>query len=218
MKPLITLLSLALLTACAELPLPDGALVGPFFRPENISSPSPKLPDDLQRVLILIPADTTPDRILTPETISDLHRTLLSSLTNAARFELIPIGTTDLIPFTQGKSLSSTAPIPSGVIEQLARKYRAQGILFTDITSYSAYQPLKLALRTKLARLDNLQILWASDNLFSAADPRVANSARNYAKKHSSGQPGNLTYTILQNPTRFAEYTTSTLCDTLPHR
>ncbi len=219
MKTYLVVLPFIFLAACTQTPLADGARMGPFFHPANISRPSPKLPVTLHRVLVLIPVDATADRILTPETLSDLHRVLISALTQSARFELIPVTNQDLVPHTRGIPLNSTAPIPSGVMEQLAITYDAQAILFTDITSHSPYPPLRLGLRTKLARLDNLQILWASDTNFSASDPRVSNSARNYARKHStSNQAGNLTYTILQNPTRFAEYAVYSLCETLPIR
>jgi hypothetical protein len=219
MKTNLLLLPFLFLVACTEIPRPDGARFGPVYYPANTSSTSPNLPKDLHRVLVLTPADTTTDRILTAEAISDLHRVILSTLTHSARFELIPLSHRDLAIYTQGQTLNSTAPIPSGIIEQLAQNYQAQGILFTDITNYSPYPPLQLGLRTKLARIDNLQILWASDTNFSAADSRVANSARKFAKKHSTNrEAGDLSYVILQNPSRFAEYASSTLFETLPVR
>ncbi len=216
---ILPLLSIALLTSCAHNTLPDGAVVGPFYHPENISRAEETLPLDLARVIVLVPADRTPGHSLTPETLAEIHQALIRSLTSSARFELVSLSQSQLSRFTGSASIASDSEISADLLSQLAHAHQAQGILLTDITSYSPYPPLALGIRTKLARLDSSKILWATDHLYQASDPRVANSARKYAITRSTHRgPGNLSHSILQNPSRFAEFVSSSLCETLPRR
>ncbi len=119
-----------------------------------------------------------------------------------------------------GKSaIASVEELPSGFFEKLGKAYGADAILFTDVTTFSAYPPLALGLRMKLARISDRVIWWAADNVFSAAEPAVSNSARRHALKVGADRgPGDLSHTILQNPSRFAGYALAETFGTLPAR
>jgi hypothetical protein len=61
--------------------------------------------------------------------------------------------------------------------------------------------------------------MWAADNVFSATNPAVANSARRHALKLGRDRgPGDLSHTILQSPSRFAAYALHETFATLPNR
>ncbi len=220
MRPLLlSLLLAALATSCSHAPITDGAVIGPFFKPENVSRTVDPLPADLVRVVVIVPADRTPGHNLTPETLAEIHQALIRSLTATARFEIVSINHAQLAAYTDISSIASDGEIPADLFPKLAQAHQAQGVILTDITSYHPYPPIALGLRTKLARLDDPKILWATDHLFHASDPKVANPARKYATTHATNRgPGNVSHAILQNPARFAEFATSTVCETLPRR
>jgi hypothetical protein len=59
--------------------------------------------------------------------------------------------------------------------------------------------------------------VWTFDNVFSADDPAVANSARHhFLGADRGGVPADLTPGVLQSPARFAEYAADTMFASLP--
>jgi hypothetical protein len=221
--PSLRLLFLAALAAglvgCAHTPIRDGAKAGPFFEPSNVLTAS-QLPANIRRVLLL--PLSSDGLALTEDHLAPLDATFLTELTRTARFEIVTVSRGQLAQLTGLRQVSSTTQLPPAFLDHLLNIYNefaADGILFVDLTTYSPYPPLTVGVRTKLAHVRDSQILWASDLLFSAADPLVANSARRHALRSSrhAGQ-GDLSHTILQNPTRFAEYVAATTFATLPQR
>ncbi len=224
MTPLRLLLLAALalgLSGCAKLPIKrDGAKAGPFFTPVNVTAASPRLPADIRRVLLL---PISADGLAIPEeNLSRLDAAFLAELNRTARFEVVTLTRDELARITGSRQLNSTSPLPPAFIDRLFNiynPYAADAVLFVDLTAWSAYPPLAIGIRTRLAPIRESQILWAADNNFSAADPAVANSARRHALSLSkSSGPTDLSHTILQNPTRFASYAAAATFETLPLR
>ena len=119
--------------------------------------------------------------------------------------------------FDRPRILSSEV-LPPDFLSLLSREYGADTVMFVDITSLSTYQPLIIGLRTKLASA-NGTILWAFDTLFSASNPAVSNSARCHdRKRYFATNPGDMSYTVLRSPMRFADYAAATAFATLPPR
>jgi hypothetical protein len=113
-----------------------------------------------------------------------LDSVCLGEITRTAKFEIVPLSRDALAEITGQRQLVSVDKLPSVLLQKVFtpnNAYGADAILFVDVTTYSPYPPLQLGLRTKLARVSNGEILWAADNVFSAADPAVANAARRHA-------------------------------------
>lgn len=203
-------------TGCSELPKPDPLKSGPFFTPANVKG-APRLPAEVRRVVVL-PCWGGP--AITEETLNQIDEALQAEAGRANRFEIVPISRDQLARLTGGKrAVASVEALPANFLQKLGADHSADAVLFTDVTTHSAYPPLSLGLRTKLARTGDAEILWAADNIFSAADKSVANSARRFAQEIGSNRgPTTLNHTILQNPGRFAAYVASATFATLPPR
>jgi hypothetical protein len=216
----ITLLAalVAGLCGCTQLPRRDGAKAGPFFTPANVSG-MPALPPHVRRVLLL-PASAQ-GLAITEENLNRLDATFLAELNRTARFEVVTLSRDQLARLTGARQIDSTTPLPPGFIDRLLNiynAYAADAVLLIDLTAHSPYPPLQLGLRAKLAHIRDSDILWAADLNFSAADPAVANSARRHALALTRSSKTDLSHTILQNPTRFANYAAATTFETLPPR
>jgi hypothetical protein len=212
----LTLLALvALLAGCSELPKPDPLKSGPFFTPVNVKSAGP-LPAEVKRV-VLLPSWGGPE--LTEQTLDRVDTAEQTEVTKTNRFETVVLSRETLYRLAGKRSLSSVENLPAHFLERLTKDYGADAVLFSDVTSYSPYPPLVLGLRCKLARLSNGDILWAADNVFSAAEAGVTNSARKFARELGADRgPADLSHAILQNPSRFAAYVSAATFSTLPSR
>jgi hypothetical protein len=156
---------------------------------------------------------------LSEDTLARISDVVSTELTRTARFEVTVLKPDELRQVSGLRSALSTAALPPDFFEKLAARYGVEGILFTDITTYSPYPPLTVGLRFKLARVVDRQIIWAADNVFAASDPAVANSARRHSLKLGADRgPGDLSHTILQNPSRFTAFAAAESFATLPSR
>jgi hypothetical protein len=213
----LALLALAL-AGCSALTKRDGAEAGPFYTPTNVKAIA-KIPADIRRVVVL-PVAGGP--ALTEEALDKLDSVCQGELTRTARFEVVPLSRDKLAEITGARQISSVDKLPPVLLDKLFNIYNTYGadaILFIDVTTYSPYPPLVLGLRAKLARVTDGEIIWAADNVFSAAEPAVANSARHHAAALGSDRGlTDLSHTILQNPQRFAGYVAAATFLTLPPR
>ena len=213
----LTLFALALV-GCSVLPKPDGAVAGPFYTPNNVKAIA-QIPTAVRRVIVL-PVAGGPT--LTEETLLKLDAICQGELTRTAKFEVVPLSRDTLAEITGVRQISSVDKLPAVLIDKLFNIYNhygADAILFIDVTTYSPYPPLVLGLRTKLAQVTDGEIIWAADNVFAAAEPAVANSARHHALTLGSDHGlADLSHTILQNPQRFAGYVAAATFLTLPPR
>lgn len=215
-RRLLASIAAALLAGCSELPKPDPAKAGPFYTPSNVTRRSAQLPEDLRRVLVLPSSSVS---AVPEESLVRLDEAILAELNRTGRFETVTVRREELRELFGSRAFSSTEALPADLFSRLARRYAADGVLFTDITQLNAYPPLSLGLRFKLARLSDREVIWAADNQFSAADPAVSNAARRHALALGADRsPGDLSYTILQNPSRFAGYAAAETFATLPSR
>jgi hypothetical protein len=177
------------------------------------------MPAEVRRVVVL-PVSGGPT--LTEETLLSLDEVCQSELNRTGRFEVVPLTRDALAAIAGVRQISSVEKLPVVLIEKLLNIYNSYGadaILFIDVTTYSPYPPLKLGLRTKLARVSDGEIIWAADNVFNAAEVPVANSARHHAEALGTDRgKTDLSHTILQNTQRFAGYAAAATFLTLPPR
>lgn len=205
------------LTACSALPKRDPAVTGPFYVPDNVRKVE-RLPETVRRVALL-PAGTD-DAKLNDETLAAFDRVFAATLTRSARFEVVPLSRDAFARITRRRSLVSTAMLPADFVARVVHDTGADAIVFVDVTACSPYTPLALGLRIRLVDAKTGSALWNFDNLFSAAEPAVANSARAHAlaRTGATGTPVDLSHSVLQNPLIFADYASAAAWSTLPPR
>lgn len=217
-----TALPLALLAAalwlggCETVPAHDDPVrFGPFYTPRNFTGVN-ALPADIRRVVIL---PVSADGIVPVETALTLDRVLASALQQQQRFEVVVLSREECARWFGASSFSSTAALPHGFLDHLATRHAADAVLFTDLTTYRAYRPQAIGLRAKLATVRDVRLLWNFDEIISADDPTVANSARRrYLKTDRATQPLDLSASALQSPSRFATFAAEAMFATLPPR
>ena len=194
--------------------LTDPVTRGPFFEVKNFSG-VPHLPTTLRRV-VLLPVASTPG--VPVEALVSFDQVMLAELQRMSRFEVVVADPAALERLCDRQRVLSADVLPPGFFPLVSREYAADALMFVDVTAFSAYQPLVLGLRAKLASPDG-NILWAFDTLFAASEPAVANAARRHDRqRHPAADPGDISYTALRSPTRFADYAAAAAFATLPPR
>jgi hypothetical protein len=200
-----------LAAGCMSPTIYDPARVGPFFTPTNHVGFASL--GGIRRV-ILLPAWT--GRSISAESAADLDPVCLRALQLQNRFEVVTLSRTECHRRFGTPALSSAAALPHDLLAALRKDYAVDAVMFVDITTYQGYRPLALGIRAKLALVDGVTLVWSFDNVFSADDPTVANSARHYFIGSGQGVPADLTPAVLQSPSRFAAYVADATFRTLP--
>lgn len=212
---LLTLGVAGLLAGCSTVPAYDPAVAGPFFAPRNFTGDK-QLPAELRRVVVL-PVAIAPHA--PGETGRMLDAVIVKALQQRQRFELVTPTREELRVIFGAEEFASGSLLPHGMFERLAQHYAADGVLFVDVTVYQPYRPQAIGFRAKLASLRESRLHWAFDEVISAADPAVANSARRHALTGDRILvPVDLSPVVLQSPGRFGEYVASEMFATLPPR
>jgi hypothetical protein len=204
---------LVLAAGCMTPSFDDPARRGPFFTPANHAG-EPSL-GGLRRVVLLPVCGGT----LAPvETVAALDPVIVAALQQQHRFEVVTLSREQCRRRFHVEEFSSVAALPHDFLATLQREFAADGVLFIDITVFRPYRPIGLGLRAKLATLDgNARLVWTFDNVFSADDPAVANSARaHFLGSDRGGVPADLSPGVLQSPARFAGYAAHAMFATLP--
>lgn len=149
--------------------------------------------------------------------MSALDPVLISALQLQNRFEVVPLTREECRRYFQSDEISSVSEIPANLMPVLKREYAADAVLFIDLTVYRAYHPLAIGLRAKLASVGDAHLIWTFDNVFSADDPAVADSAVRYLKsRDKGGLPPDLIAVDLESPLRFGAYASASMFATLP--
>lgn len=206
------LLAVAVLAGCMEPAINDPARVGPFFEPKNLAH-DPTL-GGIRRVVLLpvYGGQTVPE-----DTLVTLDPIFRQALQQQNRFEIVTLSREDCEMHFGKMSIASTEALPHDFFATLKRIYAADAVMFVDITVYHAYHPLALGIRSKLASIESMRVIWTFDNVYSTDNPLVAAGARHYfLESEHQGVPGDLTPAILESPGRFATYAAFTTFATLP--
>jgi hypothetical protein len=206
-----------LFAGCGVVPKPDPARTGPFYTPANVRGVD-RLPTSVTRIALLPCAPAAQG--VSDDTLRDLDRVLAAALTRAARAEITPVDPVTFARLTGHPRMVSTAILPSDFLARIATQTGADALLLVDITTYSPYPPLSLGLRARLIDIKTGVSLWNFDNILSTATPAVVNSARAHhlGRTPATMTPGNLSYSVLQNPLMFADYVAHATWATLPPR
>jgi hypothetical protein len=208
----MALAALAVLSACSHPGPRDASRVGPFFTPSNFSR-EPNLAG-IRRV-ILLPVWT--GSVAPAESGVELDAVIATALQNEKRFEVVTLSREECRRRFRVEAISSASALPHDLFTTLWRDFAPDAVVFVDLTVYRPFRPLTLGLRGKLAAIDGTRLMWTFDEVFSADNPAVANSARHhFLERDRSGVPADLTQAALQSPGRFATYAASAMFATLP--
>lgn len=207
----------AALAGCAnQVPaINDEVHIGPFYTPKNYTTVK-ALPAELRRVVVL-PVFVGSNGTL--ESAAMLDAAVFTSLVRQQRFEVVAATRAECQALWGRPEFNSAATLPPGFVEKMAERHGAGGVLFVDLTDYRPYQPQSLGLRAKLAVAADAQVLWSFDEVFSASDSAVRNSARRrYFELEHGNRPFDLSLAGMQSPTWFANFVTNEVFATLPAR
>jgi hypothetical protein len=206
------LLATVALTGCAQLgvdPLPSAP-----YTPANYLGES-RLPAEIRRVAILPAHSGNPDDA---DSVRTLDSTLLSALQRQTRFEVVVVSPDECRRRFGAFSFNSTAALPPGLMSRLAEVYAVDAVLFTDVTAYQPYRPISLGFRSKLVTVNDLRLVWAFDEVFSASQASMVSSVREYYRDSDQSTPSDVTDAALQSPTRFGAVAADLMFRTLPAR
>ena len=191
----------------------DSARQGPFFQPANHVGEASL--GGMRRVVLL---PVCGGKLAPIETVTALDPVIAAALQQQHRFEIVPLSREQCRRRFHTEEFSSVAALPHDFLGILQREFAADGVIFIDITVFQPYRPIALGLRAKLATLDGTaRLVWSFDNVFSADDPTVANSARaHFLDSDRGGVMADLSPGVLQSPVRFAGYAADAMFATLP--
>jgi len=200
-------------SGCASTLNHDPVRHGPFFTPTNLSG-EVTLPSDLRRVMVL---PLHGGELAPAETCAALAPGFIAALQRENRFEVVTLSREECRRRYGVESIASTSALPRDLFTGLRRDFAVDGVMFVELTTFAAYRPLSLGVRSKLAVVADSHLVWTFDTVFASENPAVANSARRHFAASGRGEvPGDLTPAVLQSPSRFAEYVAAAMYATLP--
>ncbi len=172
-----------------------------------------------------LPSDGRPIRRVVVPPFQDLNgssrdaeqvRTaLIRALGRSQRFELVPLGETELREVLPASTFE-TGVIPREALISSARRYRADGVLFGVLTHYKPYEPLVIGITVELAAASTGEVVWSASGLYDAGTQDVTEDVHNYHDTELAAS-GSLEgwRLILMSPSRFTDYACSRLAATL---
>lgn len=188
--------------------------VGAAYMPRNVFSAGP-LPATLRRVVVL-PYHTSPSASCDAAELRDAMMPLLIS---SGRFEAITLDPSELLSIAGQETFAVAEGLPLSLTGYLIERFKADGVILTDVTACRPYKPLLLGLRCRLLTLPEQEVLWACDEVFDAGVEEVSIAARRYAEERIEQEyPLQRSYSALISPRRFAAYAAHAIYQTLPGR
>jgi hypothetical protein len=216
-KSFLVLLLTVGFVGCTTMPMSD-VVIGPDFVPGNVFKQSEKLPPTIRRGIVL-PISYNPEGTLGLAGKELLEPILHAELTKQNKLELIFLTPEELKLWTGKERWDFQEALPKELLKVMREKLDAEAILFTHVTHYSPYPPIKIGLRLKLTTATDGDVLWSADEILDAGESTVSNSARRYAKAHVNKSPVlEDSRSILLSPSNFGQYAVATLLDTIPGR
>jgi hypothetical protein len=151
--------------------------------------------------------------------LEDLQGAVMSELGQKELFELVRVTPGQLEHWSGTRTLKAEDKLPKEFTTNIRNALGCDAILFSRLTRYRAYPPMEMGWNLKLIDASSPTIWWAAEASFNAGDPSVALAARRFHKEHFRDQ-GSLSdsHTVLNSPSRFAQYTLNSLFALLPKR
>ena len=102
---------------------------------------------------------------------------------------------------------------------RIVNDFGAQGLLFTDVTAFHPYRPIRVGVRSKIVDLRTGELVWVFDDMFDSAQPNISAAARRYARQvYTDLYPLDSADSMLQSPQRFSRYVIHEAFETMPPR
>lgn len=210
------LLAILILPGCSTKPLRD-PILGPDHQINNVYRKEGVMPGNVRRVAVL-PLSFNEVNGTGSAGRETLEPVLRVELGKVARFESFYSTPAQLQLWSGRERWDDYDELPPGFLKVLAARTGADSILFTRLTHFKAYPPMIIGWRMKLVTTEG-DVIWTADEVFDAAEETVSNSARRYDRAHTKNNPVlEDSRSILLSPTKFGQYTLSTLFNTLPVR
>jgi hypothetical protein len=186
---------------------------GNYFRAAD------KLLDHVQRVLILpLACDKQPmDLDCGREALEPL---LQAELAKTRKFEVVIANAETLRSCTGRAGWSTEDALPLKFFDSLREATACDAVLFCRLTAFKAYAPLSVGWRLRLVDARSRQTLWATDEVFDAAEKPIQEGVRRFEKlpKITWFRPESSDWVALHSPRRFGQFTLATVLATLPGR
>ncbi|HEB53192.1 MAG TPA: hypothetical protein ENI87_08065 [bacterium] len=193
--PLVAILGLGALTGC-QLQRPH--------RPKVVNSYLAE-PEDLASVrrIMVLPFAAEAGVLVDRNRVRDAFVTELQKL---RRFEVVPLADEAREDDQLNASLAH-GRLSTDAIVALCERYALDGLLVGSITSWRAYTPPHLGLRTQLLSVHSGACVWAVDAIYDTADRSTISDLQHYVT-HTQRDDGNLhgwEMTML-SPAKFTAY------------
>ena len=192
-----------LLSGCLTL---RHALAPPPPPPQNYTAP-PSEGKPMRRIALLpLWSEKLPGDYL-----RELDAAFSAELTKMALFEVVPVSRGQMEAAFGERQLASIDALPAKTLSSLRTQFAVDGVVFTDLTHFSPYRPLSMAVRAKLVDVTSGEIRWAFDNVYDTGHAAVAESAKKFQRGYANQQQPLRSDggTILLSPSRFAKYVAS---------
>ena len=92
------------------------------------------------------------------EYLRDVDAAFSAELTKKAVFEVVPVTRSQMESICGERQLSSVEALPEEALARLRARFAVEGVMFTDLTSFSPYRPLSMGIRAKLIDVATGQI------------------------------------------------------------
>ncbi len=226
---LLGALALLWLSGCANAPTLTRQVqdFGHPYKPSNIYSRT-NLPDKIRRIAVL-PVTVTSHTPVLESGLENLVPVLYAELEKSKRFEIVPVTREQMSQLTGQPGWRIDEQLPPNLFARIKDLTGCDALLFSQLTRYQPYPPPAIGWKFNLIECprpgmllaDGLKglTIWSADELLDAGDPAVANGARAYYMDHLRNEiPLPDPEVTMSSPTRFGQYTVSTLLATLPER
>ena len=196
-----------------------GTVIGPFHKPANYNLANGLMPESMRRVALL-PMTSAMNTVEHQSGRQLLQTFMQAEIAKSGLFEVVYVSATKMEQLTGRPAWRMIDELPVDFIEQLTREYDCQGVLFSHLTVYQPYPPLNIGWRMGLVHLspegNNGKVVWEIDDVFSAGEQAVINSARRNAIKNGLSDPElDAEFGLLNSPRRFGRYTAEAVVATM---
>lgn len=211
-------LGLALLNGCATRSATAVKVVLPLDRPENVYLAMAKAPAVLRRVAVL-PVSGDADTPDFNAGCAALRPVVYDALCRTKKFETVSVNPARLRALSGRESWSAEDVLPANFFGALREAYGCDAVLFSELTVFQPYAPVKVGWRFKLVDVSRREILWAADEIF---DGGKTEHSRWEKKAEEMGLsflwPAQENWEDSHSPGQVGRYSAGKLLATLPDR
>jgi hypothetical protein len=187
--------------------LTDPSYTGPFRSQYNHSSLGFESLKTVARVAIL-PTALPEGGLGTPqsEAAIEVQAGLIAELRQDGPFESV-FYTPPKGRWLQGAlELRTTEALPSQLLQDVQRQTSADAMLFSSLSTFQPYPPLRIGIKLTLVRVHDGVVLWQFDDGFNAGEALTLNDARKYLRESMGIETDPPPALSVDSPKRFIRY------------